>query len=158
MEFSYLSMMLQFRHTLAYVVLLLLLSTGSIGETVSENGSSGLKLHQVQLVGVHGSYHVQPRKKLLDFLTTLSSQFEAWEYTHKPLPQLLAKGIRSFQLNVSTRLLFLCSSNSKFLPIREVPTYSHPELTSAFLRPGILRPKWRLVFETPGSQVYRRSS
>ena len=58
-------------------------------------------LNEIQALGSHNSYHVQPRPALLAALLNLASAFEAWEYTHLPLDQQFAsQGVRQIELDV----------------------------------------------------------
>jgi hypothetical protein len=58
-------------------------------------------LNEVQVLGSHNSYHVQPRPALLAALLALTPAFEAWEYTHPPLDeQFESEGIRQIELDV----------------------------------------------------------
>jgi len=59
-------------------------------------------MNEIQMLGTHNSYHVQPRPALLDYyLMTAASVFGAWEYTHIPLDQQFStEGIRQIELDV----------------------------------------------------------
>jgi hypothetical protein len=59
-------------------------------------------MNEVQMLGTHNSYHVQPRPALLDlYFMTAPSVFGAWEYTHLPLDQQFSnEGIRQIELDV----------------------------------------------------------
>ncbi len=58
-------------------------------------------LNQVQVLGTHNSYHVQPRPELFEILTLFDPSFLAWEYTHLPLAdQFEGQGIRQIELDV----------------------------------------------------------
>ena len=60
-------------------------------------------MNEVQVLGTHNSYHVQPRPPLLAFFLAASSIFGEWEYTHPPLDvQLETEGIRQVEIDVST--------------------------------------------------------
>ena len=60
-----------------------------------------VSLNQVQVLGTHNSYHIQPRAQLLDILTLFDPAFFAWEYTHLPLEEQFAtQGIRQIELDV----------------------------------------------------------
>lgn len=50
-----------------------------------------LRVHHIQMVGTHNSYHVQPASELV----------EDWNYTHAPLDvQLGEQGVRQFELDI----------------------------------------------------------
>lgn len=58
-------------------------------------------LNEIQVLGSHNSYHVQPRPSLLSYLLGLSPAFQAWEYTHAPLDQQLdGSGVRQIEIDV----------------------------------------------------------
>ena len=58
-------------------------------------------LNQVQVLGSHNSYHVQPRPRLLGVFLSFDPQAAAWEYTHLPLDeQFETQGIRQIELDV----------------------------------------------------------
>lgn len=58
-------------------------------------------LNQVQVLGSHNSYHIQPRPTLLAALLALSPLFEGFEYTHIPLDQQFeTQGIRQIEIDV----------------------------------------------------------
>ena len=58
-------------------------------------------LNEIQVLGSHNSYHVQPRPELLTYLLGVASAFEAWEYTHPPLDeQFETQGVRQIELDV----------------------------------------------------------
>ena len=60
-----------------------------------------VKLNQVQVLGSHNSYHVQPRPRLFILLLAFDPAFLAWEYTHLPLDeQFETQGIRQIELDV----------------------------------------------------------
>ncbi len=60
-----------------------------------------VKLNQIQVLGTHNSYHVQPRPELFSALLALSPVFSAWEYTHRPLAEQFDDlGIRQIELDV----------------------------------------------------------
>src|SRR5262245_36525099 len=58
-------------------------------------------LNQLQVLGTHNSYHVQPREPFFSALLALTTAFNAWEYTHLPLGQQFdEQGIRQIELDV----------------------------------------------------------
>lgn len=61
-----------------------------------------LRLNQIQVVGTHNSYHIQPRPALLQFyLTHLGSMAKAWQYTHPPLnEQFESQAVRQIEIDV----------------------------------------------------------
>jgi hypothetical protein len=63
---------------------------------------STLRLNQIQVLGTHNSYHIQPSPELLPvLLNRLGSLAEGFEYTHVPLGmQFETQGIRQIELDV----------------------------------------------------------
>ncbi len=60
-----------------------------------------VSLDELQVLGSHNSFHVQPRPTLFTALLTLSPAFEAWEYTHLPLDQQFdTQAVRQIELDV----------------------------------------------------------
>jgi hypothetical protein len=58
-------------------------------------------LNEVQVLGSHNSYHIQPSQALLDILLSFDPQFSAWEYSHLDLAdQFELQGIRQIELDV----------------------------------------------------------
>ena len=58
-------------------------------------------LNEIQVLGAHNSYHLEPRVELYDFLHSITPAVEAWEYSHLQLPeQLGGQGIRQLELDV----------------------------------------------------------
>ena len=58
-------------------------------------------LNEVQVLGTHNSYHVQPKPDLFALLVAFSPEFRAWEFTHLPLEtQLETQGIRQVEIDV----------------------------------------------------------
>jgi hypothetical protein len=58
-------------------------------------------LNEIQVLGSHNSYHIEPRPELMQALLDLSPVFEAWQYTHDPLGvQFETQGIRQIEIDV----------------------------------------------------------
>jgi hypothetical protein len=58
-------------------------------------------LNQMQVLGSHNSYHIQPRPALLALLVLFSPDLASLEYTHAPLTeQFSEQGIRQIELDV----------------------------------------------------------
>ena len=88
---------------------------GTTGTTVPEAavpvGDDTVRINELQAIGTHNSYHVAPEGPLLNWLRLGSSAFPAiatalgnpedLNYTHAPLATQLARGIRSFELDVA---------------------------------------------------------
>jgi hypothetical protein len=72
-------------------------------------GDDLIRLNQIQLLGSHNSYHVAPDPRVIDLLKAAASAFPALagglgdpsslDYTHAPIPDQLAAGIRTFELD-----------------------------------------------------------
>lgn len=73
-------------------------------------GDDTVRLNQIQLAGSHNSYHVAPDSRIVDLLVVAARAFAAiagglgdpasLDYTHASLPDQLAAGIRTFELDV----------------------------------------------------------
>jgi hypothetical protein len=58
-------------------------------------------LNEIQVLGSHNSYHIQPRPQLFALLLIFDPSFRAWEYNHLPLDeQFTSHGIRQIELDV----------------------------------------------------------
>lgn len=72
--------------------------------TESEDGPTMddlVHLNQVQVLGTHNSYHIQPKEPLFSALVAFSAAFRDVEYTHIPLPeQFETQGIRQIEIDV----------------------------------------------------------
>jgi len=89
----------------------LLLAT--VAAACSDSGSSNgtayprdgeLRLNQIQVLGSHNSYHVEPQPALFSLLRAFSEPLaQSFEYTHLPLEEQFAtQGIRQIELDVFT--------------------------------------------------------
>src|ERR671916_3076287 len=60
-----------------------------------------VRLHQIQVLASHNSYHVEPEPTLLDALKAfVGQQAEGFEYTHRPLAEEFDAGVRQIELDV----------------------------------------------------------
>jgi hypothetical protein len=60
-----------------------------------------VSLNQVQVLGTHNSYHIQPDPTLIDLYMLFDEIAVQWEYTHRPLDeQFELLGIRQIELDV----------------------------------------------------------
>ena len=67
----------------------------------SQIAHSCVRMNEIQVIGSHNSYHVQPKQDLFSVLLMISELFLAWEYTHPPLDeQFETRGIRQIELDV----------------------------------------------------------
>jgi hypothetical protein len=73
-------------------------------------GDDAIRLNQIQLVGTHNSYHISPDPDLIGLLLQLAQSFpqiagplgdpNELAYTHASIPQQLARGTRTFELDI----------------------------------------------------------
>lgn len=89
-----------------------------------------VRLNQVQVIGTHNSYHIQPKEPLFSTVLTLDDQFLEWEYTHVPLgEQFEFQGIRQIELDVYADPEGGLYAERKIMAIFEMETASGlPEL------------------------------
>jgi hypothetical protein len=61
-----------------------------------------VRLHELQLIGTHNSYHLEPHPPVGDLIRTAgTSLLEAIQYTHRPLPQQLQDlQVRQLELDI----------------------------------------------------------
>ena len=61
-----------------------------------------LRLHQVQLIGTHNSYHIEPSAGLKALIRTAGdSLLQSIEYSHRPLPEQLTRlHVRQLELDI----------------------------------------------------------
>jgi hypothetical protein len=84
------------------------LAFGSCGNSDEANSNNRypldevLRMHEVQVLGTHNSYHVQPKPDLFAGILALAPPLaEAWQYTHLPLAEQFAnQGIRQIEIDV----------------------------------------------------------
>jgi hypothetical protein len=64
-------------------------------------GNQCVALNEIQVLGTHNSYHIQPRPELFSLLVAFDAAFNAWEYTHPPLDEQFSfQRIRQIELDV----------------------------------------------------------
>ncbi len=61
-----------------------------------------LRLNEIQVIGTHNSYHIEPKEAVMALIKEFSEEAAASiKYTHKPLDQQLEKlGIRQLALDL----------------------------------------------------------
>lgn len=61
-----------------------------------------LRLHQIQLIGTHNSYHIEPAQGLKPFIRAAGiSLLQSIEYSHRPLTEQLSQlGVRQLELDI----------------------------------------------------------
>jgi len=76
--------------------------SASSGEASPYPRDDTLRLSQMQVVGTHNSYHIQPKEPLFSAIAALVPPLAAaWEYTHLPLDrQFTEQGVRQIELDV----------------------------------------------------------
>ena len=71
------------------------------GRLAASYADDCVALNQVQVLGTHNSYHIEPRPELLAALLAFDPMFHQIEYTHPPLVQQFGdEGIRQIELDV----------------------------------------------------------
>jgi len=71
------------------------------GKLTAAFASGCVRLNQIQALGSHNSYHLQPMEPLWSELLTAGDTFRPWEYSHLPLEQQFAtQGVRQIELDV----------------------------------------------------------
>ena len=90
-----------------------------------------LRLNQIQVLGSHNSYHIQPRGRLFDSIMRIDPALaRTLEYTHAPLPeQFDNQGIRQVELDVFADPqggLYANPSGLRLVP--DSPAANRPEL------------------------------
>lgn len=58
------------------------------------------RLHQIQVIGTHNSYHLRPKPELLRAAALVNRDALSWDYSHAPLNVQLDRGVRSFELDM----------------------------------------------------------
>jgi hypothetical protein len=62
---------------------------------------AGPRLNEIQVLGTHNSYHIQPRAALLGAIASFEPELAATlEYSHLPLGEQLERGARQLELDV----------------------------------------------------------
>ncbi|MCA9450350.1 MAG: hypothetical protein KC931_24720, partial [Candidatus Omnitrophica bacterium] len=59
-----------------------------------------LRLNQIQVIGTHNSYHLRPQEPLFSQVKAVYPSAKDWDYSHLPLEEQLANGVRSFELDL----------------------------------------------------------
>jgi len=61
-----------------------------------------LRMNEIQVLGTHNSYHIQPRDSILEGLATFDSQetADSLEYTALPLKEQFDHGVRQLELDI----------------------------------------------------------
>lgn len=59
-----------------------------------------VRLNQLQVLGTHNSYHIEPVQLLIDLYLQFDPEALGLQYTHRPIPEQLDLGIRQLELDV----------------------------------------------------------
>jgi len=61
-----------------------------------------LRMNEIQVLGTHNSYHIQPRDRILELLAIFDSQetADSLEYTALPLEEQFDHGVRQLELDI----------------------------------------------------------
>ena len=64
--------------------------------------NQGLRMNEIQVLGTHNSYHIQPRDEILEVLAAIESQelADSLEYTALPLRDQLDRGVRQLEFDI----------------------------------------------------------
>ncbi|MFA7692955.1 MAG: hypothetical protein GX117_02315 [Candidatus Hydrogenedentes bacterium] len=57
-------------------------------------------MNQIQVIGTHNSYHVEPDELMLDIASSFTEEANSMRYSHDPLDVQLDQGVRSFELDI----------------------------------------------------------
>lgn len=106
-------------------------------------GDDEVRLNHLQLIGTHNSYHVAPARPVLDLLTNAANSFpqiadalgnpRSLDYTHASLPQQLARGTRTFELDI-----YADPDGGRFAEplLEQLPGLADPQLPAGLDEPG----------------------
>ncbi|MFZ1862690.1 MAG: phosphatidylinositol-specific phospholipase C1-like protein [Polyangiales bacterium] len=89
-----------------------------------------LKMNEIQVLGTHNSYHIQPRDSILEALAALIDQetADSLEYTALPLQEQFDRGVRQIELDIFADPEGGLYAERKALKIIGVDEASPPEL------------------------------
>ena len=93
-------------------VAVLLAATTVRAATSAEATSEPLRMNQFQALGSHNSFHVEQSPETIDFYVTVDPSAYNLAYTHPPLTEQLALGVRQFELDV-----FADPAGDRFAPL-----------------------------------------
>ena len=89
------------RHLLLPVALVALAACSDDPDSPGRVQDRSLRMNQIQVLGTHNSYHIEPRASILEILATFDPQTAiSLEYTALPLQEQLDRGVRQFELDV----------------------------------------------------------
>lgn len=79
---------------------------GAVGPAVTAGAATArrdphqLRLNQVQMIGTHNSYHVEPPPETYEALVKVAPTLDDLAFTHPPLRDQLERGVRQLELDV----------------------------------------------------------
>lgn len=62
--------------------------------------SANLRMNQIQVIATHNSYHQMPGEPLFSLVKAAYPDAATWAYHHRPLPEQLDSGVRSFEIDL----------------------------------------------------------
>ena len=94
------------------------------------DGSPPLQMNEIQVLGTHNSYHIQPRDEILGLVAALVGQETAdgLEYTALPLQEQFDRGVRQIELDVFADPEGGLYAERRALPLIGIDEVSPPEL------------------------------
>jgi len=117
-----------------------LLSACSDGSDLSQASASSqdnsLRMNQIQVLGSHNSYHIQPRSSILQILSSFDAELAiSLEYSALPLEEQLDRGVRQLELDIfADPQGGMYSSRKGLIVIGEDPASGIPELNEPGLK------------------------
>jgi len=71
-------------------------------QVIADDFAAQTRLNEIQVVGTHNSYHVEPHPSILKIIRqVVPAQAESIQYTHRPLPEQFSRlGIRQIELDI----------------------------------------------------------
>lgn len=73
---------------------------GIIPAECPSEAAAQLRLHQIQVVGTHNSYHLRPPAGLLKSMIAIRKDAREWDYSRQRLDEQLDQGVRNFELDL----------------------------------------------------------
>lgn len=96
-----------------------------------------LRMNEIQVLGTHNSYHIQPRDSILETLATLVDQetADSLEYTALPLQEQFDRGVRQIELDIfADPQGGLYATRRALIVVDEDPVSGLPELDEPGLK------------------------
>ena len=118
--------------------LLLLFASIALADELNDQ----TRLNQIQVVGTHNSYHVEPHSSIMTLIRNVAAkQADAIQYTHRPLPEQFSElGIRQIELDVYADPKgghFAEPMGIKFVADSDLPPVPDPDPTGELDQPGL---------------------